>query len=650
VKIPREQRNDIQGLRAVAVLLVVVFHAFAIVLPGGFIGVDVFYVISGFIITTQLLGSLERTGTIGLRDFYSKRIKRLLPAAILVVLATLVAAVVLLPQLFLQEIGKDGLATSLYVSNYWFALSGTDYWADEAPALFQHYWSLAVEEQYYLVWPILLLLVGQKALRRRPRIAVALLVLTVLSLTASVIVTSVSQPWAFFSLPTRAWELAIGALVATLAIRLRAGSANIVAALGIVGVVASGFLFSERLAFPGWIALLPVVSTAAVLLAGPATLVGRALSWRPLTWIGDRSYSLYLWHWPVLLIPALAFGELSPVVILALLALCFVLSAASYRFVENPFRRLQPKRRSVVFVAAIAATLVAVLASVAVIARGTVSVADQEPAPVQTAGVTQPDHVPGDLTPTFDQASADKAPLLEDGCMIDSLEVESPRCIYGEATDGPKVVLFGDSHAAHWFPAFEQEVLASGGELLILAKTGCPSVTIPVWNNQTNRDYSECYDWREASLDRINDYRPDVVLVANWSGYRDHYRGDDDFVAAWRSGLETTQERINDVTTVAVIEDTPSWPESPNLCLSANLDDLSPCETPLAELSNEEIIEAESEVAELYVPTLDLVCTDVCFGINGNVLLYRDSNHLTATASRSLGPLVWARIWPLGSQ
>ena len=310
-------RADVEGLRAVAVLAVVVYHAGLSQVGGGFVGVDVFYVLSGFLITGLLWEELQTTAGLRLGAFYGRRARRLLPAAVLVLMVTLVASWVWLSPLQARGAARDAAAAALYVANYRFALQRTDYLADASPSPLQHYWSLGVEEQFYLLWPVLLLVVFVAGRRlRTPSSAGAVAVLALAgagSLALSLRLTAVSEPWAFFSLPTRAWELAAGGLVALSASTLRRLPGVAAATLGWLGLEAIAWSmtrFSAATPFPGIAALLPVGGTAAVLAAGcaaPRLGPGRVLGWRPLQAGGKLSYSWYLWHWPPLILaPAVA--------------------------------------------------------------------------------------------------------------------------------------------------------------------------------------------------------------------------------------------------------------------------------------------------------------------------------------------------------
>ena len=343
-------RPDIEGMRAIAVGLVIAYHAFGQPFTAGFVGVDVFFVISGFLITSLLLKEGQRFGRIDLLGFYARRVRRILPASTLVVVVTLFATYHWLGFIAGNNVARDAQWTAVFSANLHFGWVRTDYFgAQSAPSPLQHMWSLGVEEQFYLIWPAIFLAVV--LLTRRGRARTTLFVVLVLgivtSFTWSVVQTSVNQTWAYFSPLTRAWELAVGALVAVLVpVLARLGSAwvlQVLATTGLAGIVFAAVLLTSDTRYPGAAAALPVIGSAVLIAAGCGarrTLVGRALSIRPMQWIGARSFSMYLWHWPLLVIPAQFIGRhLSVVEGAALVAAAIAASAVTYRFVENPCRR-----------------------------------------------------------------------------------------------------------------------------------------------------------------------------------------------------------------------------------------------------------------------------------------------------------------------
>ena len=345
-------RADIDGLRALAVLSVVAFHAFPTRLAGGFIGVDIFFVISGFLITSLLLKEHARTGRVSLVDFYRRRIRRILPVSLLVLVVTAAIGYLLLPSARALSTLWDGVYSAMFVANWHFALVGTDYLqATNAISPLQHYWSLAVEEQFYFVWPFLLIVIfalaGRRTLSARALIttvAVSTGVITLGFLAWSVFETSTSSAIAYFSTGARAWELGIGALLAASApgiANLPAALRPVLAWLGLVLIVASLVLISRDSPFPAPWGLLPVAGSALVIAAGIGSSEQRLLF--PLTnpvsrYIGKISYSLYLWHFPVVILLAIVFATNSPLYLPLALVLMVALSMFSFHFVEDPIR------------------------------------------------------------------------------------------------------------------------------------------------------------------------------------------------------------------------------------------------------------------------------------------------------------------------
>lgn len=337
-------RQDIEGLRAVAVLSVVIFHFGLGVLPGGFVGVDVFFVISGYLISGLLLNELERTGSIDLWRFYGRRARRLLPASLLVTAVTLLLALFLLAPSEQIFAAKGALASSLYASNFWFMTLLADYFAPESALNpFLHTWSLSVEEQFYLVWPTLLLMLW----RWRPTVrlmAIAMSVLTVLSLAMCLWLSYRKQSWAFYASPARAWEFGVGALAVLKPVTdwaRRSRAAVPLGWLGAAGLCATFLLLTEDARFPGWVAVVPALATVAVLISGasgqrggPAELLKVPL----MQWLGEHSYSIYLWHWPIV-VYATILEVTDPV---AKVVMCSVLTltcaAAGFRLLERPVR------------------------------------------------------------------------------------------------------------------------------------------------------------------------------------------------------------------------------------------------------------------------------------------------------------------------
>jgi peptidoglycan/LPS O-acetylase OafA/YrhL len=642
-------RPDLQGLRAIAVVLVLLYHAGVPWLGGGYIGVDVFFVLSGFLITSHLTRELAATGRIGLVAFWTRRAKRLLPAALVVVLLTVLATVLLEPPLRLAGVLRDAAAAVVYLPNLLFAVQQTDYLAETVPSPLLHYWSLGVEEQFYLLWP--LLLIGLSAIMPR-RLWAGIAAVAVLSFTACLLLQQWWQPIAFFSLPTRAWELAAGGLVAVtlprlarLAPAVRAGAAW----AGLALIVACALLFTPQTAYPGPATALPVLGAAAMVAFG-ATASGpaRLLSPRPVQWLGLISYSVYLVHWPLIVIAADRVGldrELPLAVGLLLAALSIPLGWLLYRWVETPMRRLPaPSGRVMALTVggsvAIAALLLGggAVASAVPISSGRVA----ESAPLgRLPGGTA--YVPSNMTPTLSDAAADTGSLYTDGCQQNKTDAELIVCSFGDPDSDTTVVLFGDSHAGRWFPALEEVADQAGVRLQTMTKSGCRSEDVDVaWQTPTN---PSCAAWRGAALAALSAGPPDLILLAN------HLGPETDTTtvvgeAEWAQGFASSRGRLPAASTVVSVADSPHFPSSPVLCLAANVDDANACAVDRGAAFNEAVVAARAASGP-YVDLSDWFCNaKSCPAVIGSTLAFSDEHHMTATFSRELAPALGAALKP----
>ncbi|NEN79990.1 acyltransferase [Nocardioides zeae] len=653
-------RGDVQGLRAIAVGLVVLYHAGLPWLSGGYVGVDVFFVISGFLITNHLLSELTRTGRVQFAAFYARRARRILPASVVVLLLTLVASVLWLPRLQWRATFEQALATALYVPNLLFAKTGTDYLADSTPSVYQHYWSLGIEEQFYLIWPVLL--VGSYIVVRRSqaRTALVTVLLVVSSLLACVLLTGSSQPDAFFLLPTRAWELGAGALLALAAAQLlRVPQVLRVAGAwaGLALVAGAAVLYDSDVTFPGYAATVPVVGTALLIAFGDTEGPGprRLLSLRPMVFIGTISYSLYLVHWPILTIPKQAGdypGELSPLLAAVLVLASVVASWFLFNVVERPAQNASFLRRTS------AGRSLGAAAALTVVAASTAAVAfvlfhfvplHSDRTAAERPLVREPeftDYVPANLEPSLEGAADDNPAIYATDCHAGFAETDPVGCVYGRESAPIEVTLFGDSHAAQWFPALEVAAATGRIRLTVHTKSSCPSVDI-VKMRDGNR-YTQCETWRDAVI-RANASDPaDLVVVANYAR-SDGFDRVADLPREWEDGLESSLERLEAAGSRAlVIADTPEFPGVPAVCLSANLDDANACAVGRDDAVEDELQAAEESAAAAadaeFVDLTDWLCdSDTCGPIIGDRLVYRDSNHVTAEMSEALAsPLLEA--------
>ena len=689
-------RPDIEGLRAVAVLLVLAYHARIPGFPGGYIGVDVFYVVSGFLITGLIVRELRATGRVDLLTFYARRARRLLPAALVVIALTVIASAIVLPPLRVPDVAADGAAAALYVSNIRFAAQATDYLQAELdPSPLLHFWSLGVEEQFYLFWPALLLLVAGRGTNIR-RIGLVVGVVALLSFALGVVWTDSDAPLAFFLLPARAWELAVGAALAIGVARLSRipiSLTPVVVGAGLALIVIGAVIFDTDTPFPGTAALLPVIGTALVISGGipqPLNPMSRLVSVRPMRWIGGISYSLYLWHWPLLVLPAAAVGsELSLPARLGLVALTFVLADASRRWIEDPIRhgrvaKLRPSRSlGIALVSSVAVATVSLGLGVTAgppAAAGSIGNASQSaivdlnlptslpstaaatnapatPSAEPTLAPTPAGPVPADLVPPLATVRQDLPPIYADECHAEWKETAPPDCVYGRK-DGKTVFLIGDSHAAHWFPTFQRLADEQDWRLVSLTKSACPVADLPVYNGTLKREYTECDTWRTAVLDRISREKPAMVVVSDsrigqlWvNGHAVPYTDREDL---WATGLERSLDELRKVAGhVVVIGDTPRPATDAPVCVSGHLDNALACATPLSEAITPAWTATErtvsTETGSTFIdPTAWLCPTVPCPAVIGNVLVYRDGHHMTTPFARALAPYLEPLLPTLG--
>ena len=596
---------QIQALRAFAAVLVVIYHAK--ITSGGYIGVDIFYVISGYLITGLLLRELENTGTLALKAFYLRRIKRLLPTSFFVLAITAITAWWLYPSTMRADLGRDIAAAGIYISNYLFAFWQMDYQNLSAiPPVVIHYWSLAVEEQFYLFWPFIIFALYKRGGRATVGKAIALI--TTASFLFSLYQTSVAPIWAFYSLPTRAWELGVGALLLYIPARIKFSQNYLWIALALF--IYGTFQFRDNTPFPGTAALVPVIATAICIAAVHSwprilNLIGNH---RLVQWLGAISYPLYLWHWPLLVIPVVYLGRGLHIYERFFCVLATLLFAdLTHRFIEEPLRHAKLSPKTILRGGAIATTLSLTL-SFAIYSSHSDLIKLRDGTVFSLSEVMQ------------------KPIVYDDGCHVNNGETTSPDCRYGVVGASKKIVLFGDSHAAQWMPTLEKMAREKNFELISLTKSACPGPAVVKVNTGEYKN-SDCSAWRDYAYKRITSIQPVAVIVAGMQHF-DMPSGYPDRASWWREGQRKTLAALRGSSPhIIYLSDTPHPNRDIPSCIAAGKIERcngSERSTPIYTSGYQQIN-----------PT-PWLCTRTCPGVIGSTVVYRDASHLTVAMARSL--------------
>jgi len=635
---------EIQGLRAVAVALVVLFHVWPHVLPGGYVGVDVFFVISGYLITGLLARTALREGRISLVQFYSRRARRLLPAATVVLIVSLAGSLLFLPEARWEETATQIAASALYVQNWALAWLAVDYLgAENAASPVQHYWSLSIEEQFYFVWPLVMLAALAFARRLGFQVGrvftIALAAIFAASFAASIIITADEPARAYFVTHTRIWELALGGILALTIHRLSIGAAvrPLLAVAGFAAIVWSAFAYSPQTAFPGWAALAPTLGTVLVILAGDVRLGWwRWFEAKWLLYLGDRSYSIYLWHWPLITFYSVGSESIGPLDGIALIALTLILSHLSYQHIEQRYRhaRAPIEWRPLGYgLASIAACVVAsstVQMFVAMQADAKVNLDDPRypgPAALMSA-VPSPDGV--EFIPPLAQLKRDLPVVYRQKCHQDQESAEPISCTLGDPNGSKTMVITGDSHAAQWVPALERIAAAQGWKLVTLTKSACAFSRVDVI--KSGKPYPSCSEWRENAIRKIKEMGTDIVFTSQSRyGNIDRNTMAEGLRSVWR---ELTEAGVK----VIPIHDTPWMPFEPGDCLAGDQDE---CQAPRAEVVAGDLFDYAASAVEgvRVVDLTDAICgKETCRAVVGNVIVWRDRHHMTATYAAALAP------------
>lgn len=642
-------RTDIQGLRAVAILLVVAAHAKITGFSGGFVGVDVFFVLSGYLITGLLTQEFAETGSIRFADFYARRFLRLLPALLtMLAFSCAGAAIILLPGAQDAQ-ASAAAAASVWASNFYFAFSNIDYFAPSAESnIFLHTWSLGVEEQFYLVWPTLLLIIcalsGSSRGQQLTRVKTGMILIAAISLFSCITSTPHSPELAFYMMPWRAWQFALGALVmlhrdangriansGSHPVTRHSGKSALLGWLGLAMIVGSGILFRPNFAYPGAWALVPSLGAAGVLALGSTRQmksgVGALLSWSPLQYLGRVSYSWYLWHWPVLLLGAklLDPGHLENRVLLVMASLA--IAELSYRLIESPIRRNRKLRERPAATVFFAVALMVVAATFSI--RWSNAVA---------SWLSQPEQK------HYASTKQDAPSIYGFGCDDWYHSAEVKFCQFGNERAKHTAIMIGDSIGLQWFPAVATVFDNPEWRLLVVTKSSCPIVDEPYFYARIGREYTECSKWRNDALSQIQKIKPDVLIMGTSTSPTFSSQ-------QWKEGTERVLAQVSPFAGhVYILRATPVLPFNGPDCLSGRswrprqLFFDSSCTASASNARSDEIFSALSLAARSFknasmLDMNDSVCPGhLCSAEQGKLVVFRDSQHMTASFAESLSP------------
>ena len=686
-------RKDIQALRAFAVATVVAFHAGLPMFGAGFIGVDVFFVISGFLIIGLLTKEFERTGKIDLLTFLGRRSRRLIPAASVVLAVSALGILWFLPGPRGDAAFIDIAAASFYVANLRFASQAMDYWSPDTVSPIVHYWSLGVEEQFYVMFPIALVLVILFTRKSRVKIIELLLgLVVVVSFLVMMKQMSTGSAWGFYSPLGRAWEFAIGGLAATLGrpYVLRSDKAREILSWLSVGVLIYCVVFYDpRATFPGYSAIPPVVATALLLWNGATAFkaesrFAKIVSWRPFQSLGTWSYSTYLWHWPVLYFGAMAFQpeaksaeELNAPIAIVLIVVSVVLAALTHKYVENPVRNHPALKVSAVkslgvglalssavslFAIALSMTNFRHLSDRPIVAVPTPTVVEVKNSAAVEKIISKwsPKLSDSDVTPvTLDVVEAairDVPPTNRNGCHTeDGTKFLPEGCYFGKKSGDQLVVLFGNSHANQFFSGMNAATKDLGVKLLHRTRSGCSIANITT--TRGGSPWDSCNKWRVAAVKEMVKLKPSAVVIVGGitvSGVTDPETGNaatserkEELTIA---GIKSTVKTLTDAgIKVLFVRNTPRLPADPVDCLASRT--VEACIQPMngtlePTTTSTDAVKGIANVTPVDL-TLALCQKSTCAPVRDGVVVWRDTHHITDSYSKSLSPLFTALLKPL---
>ncbi|MEG0258290.1 MAG: acyltransferase family protein [Lysinibacillus sp.] len=647
LKIPEKRyRPEIEGLRTIATLLVAVYHIWLGRVSGG---IDVFFVLSGFLITTSLLSRVERNGKIGFGQFILGLAKRLFPQALIVTLTVAVVSIFLIPKVQWEQIISHMFASTMYFENWRLAIDAVDYLArDEAASPFQHYWSLSIQGQFYLLWPALIFIayfLARKIFKTpvRKTLLAVLSTVFVLSISYSIFKTYSNQPWAYFDTFARVWEFSIGGMFALLLPYLSFNKrlSTITGWVGILVICLTGILLPVSTVFPGFLALVPISGALLVLVASENSTrfgIDKFLSLKPFPFLGSLTYGFYLWHWPLLIFYQ-TYMEQTKVSLahgLLILLATFVLSFLSTKIVENPIRHLNTKTAKRKLLVVLSLFLLPVFLTNFAInqyvtneksqATGDYATQDYPGALMLTEGIAPTEGV--ELMPSLLNLKADVPAFYQQKECLGKDQTDVKICSFG-VTENPDTViaLVGGSHSGHWMPTLEVLAEELNFQIDLYNHDGCRFTNSDPDNHLTDT----CLDWNKNVIKALQENPPDLVFTTSTLNKRDKIPAG--YIGQW--------QQLEGYTTVFAIRDNPRMLEDVPTCLE-KAKDMRDCAVPRSEALSDVLPWENTEGLPsnvIYADLSDNFCDEnSCYPVIGNILVYRDTNHITKTFAKTLAP------------
>ena len=655
------RRRDIQGIRAIAVLLVLAYHAKVPGFSGGYIGVDVFFVVSGFLITSLLVREFDATNKISLTDFYARRVRRLLPASLVVVIGTLAISRIWLEPLRLNDLTQDARAAALFATNIVFAIRESDYLQSALPpSPLQHYWSLGVEEQFYIFFPIIVMVLLKLGKTSKSFLIAGLTTITAISFAVCVAITPSMPAIAFYLLPFRAWELGAGALLAMFGSkvsRIKSVNRELFGWVGLVIIVVTGLIYDSKTLFPGYAAGLPVVATILLIVSGDNSKFGpsRLLELRVFQWLGSRSYSLYLWHWPILIVARSANkAELTAIQIALCMLATLLLAELSFKFVEQPIHKvprfLNNTNRSLVFGALLIVIGLGASFITAPATAGSSIASDNTTESSVLASATtifqysdnqlkqfvdaapRITELPADLDPPLAVLDNDEPEIYKLGCHDHEFDVP-PICEFSDLDSKTSIALIGDSHAAQWFEPLRRIAEQRSWRLQTFTRSGCTMLGVE------NGVLEKCRKWLKNVVAEIQNREFSLVVISGFTNREDLVdESPDGFtnnITELHSALTINSQKI------IYLADSPGPLLHVPICLSANIQTVQNCnfERELAvNASTTEILKGVwSSETSRFVDLTDWFCTSqICPVVIKNMVVYRDISHISSVYALAL--------------